>query len=295
MSSEISVKNLDEVRLGLRKELDRLRKKTEANRKPNNGINLAMSVNGMDDLMEMLFKLMEILNSIDYKPNLNVEMPEIEIPEIKIPNIKIPEIKAPDVYVPAPQVTVNPEVNIDIRGIIDALDNLKYLSDRPNKPLAVRMSDGNKFVKAIQQLEKATEQLGVVYSGSSGLSTDDLKIYSGRSATDVIYGNEGARLTPRFSVIDHATSGDNTIVSAVSGKKIRVTSLFLVSSGTVNVRFESAAGGTALTGQMNLIANTGFVLPFNQYGWFETTAGELLNLELSGNVSVDGNLQYIEV
>lgn len=102
-------------------------------------------------------------------------------------------------------------------------------------------------------------------------------------------------LTPKFAVIDAATNGDNTIISANATKKLRVLAAFLVSSGTVNVRFEGGAGGTALTGQMNLVANSGFVLPFNPAGWFETASNTLLNLELSGAVSVDGCLTYIEV
>lgn len=105
----------------------------------------------------------------------------------------------------------------------------------------------------------------------------------------------GTPVTVKFAAIDAATSGDNTLVSAVTSKKIRVLSVFLVSAGTVNVRFESGAGGTALTGQMNLIANTGFVLPYNPAGWFETASNTLLNLELSAAVSVDGSLTYIEV
>lgn len=102
-------------------------------------------------------------------------------------------------------------------------------------------------------------------------------------------------LTPKFAAIDAATSGDNTIVAGVTDKKIRVLSLFLVSAGTVNARFESGASGTALTGQMNLVANSGFTLPFNPAGWFETAASALLNLELSGAISVDGCLTYVEV
>ena len=96
----------------------------------------------------------------------------------------------------------------------------------------------------------------------------------------------------RREIIDDATSGDNTIVAAVAGKKIRVHQLFIVSAGTVTVRFESGAGGTALTGQMSHVDTSGEVLPFNEVGWFETVAGELLNLELSGAVSVDGALAY---
>lgn len=98
----------------------------------------------------------------------------------------------------------------------------------------------------------------------------------------------------KHAAIDAATSGDNTLVSAVTGKKIRVLSLWLVATGAVTVRFESGAGGTALSGQASLAANGGIVLGFNEGGWFETAAGSLLNLELSGAVSVDGSLSYIE-
>lgn len=113
--------------------------------------------------------------------------------------------------------------------------------------------------------------------------------------TSSIATNDTTHLLPKFAKIDAASSGDNTLVAAVTGKKIRVLALVLVSAGTVTARFESAAGGTALTGQMTLAVNTGFVLPFNPLGWFETVAAELLNLELSGAVSVDGCLTYIEV
>jgi len=99
----------------------------------------------------------------------------------------------------------------------------------------------------------------------------------------------------KHGVIDAASSGDNTLKAAVSGKRILVTSLVLVSAGTVNVRFESGAGGTALTGQINLIANTGFSLNYNEYGWFVTAKDELLNMELSGAISVDGCFSFREI
>lgn len=98
----------------------------------------------------------------------------------------------------------------------------------------------------------------------------------------------------KYAKIDAAGSGDNTLVAAVTGKRIRVLSLFLVSGGTATVRFESGAGGTALTGQMSLVANTGFSLPFNPAGWFQTAKAELLNLEISAAVTQDGCLVYVE-
>ena len=106
----------------------------------------------------------------------------------------------------------------------------------------------------------------------------------------------GTTMKPvKYAVIDAATSGDNTLLAAVASNRIRVLSLFLVSAGTVNTRFESGASGTALTGQMNLVANSGFTLPYNPGGWFETAVNTLLNLELSAAISVDGSFSYIEV
>lgn len=100
----------------------------------------------------------------------------------------------------------------------------------------------------------------------------------------------------QYAEIAAAAAGDNTLVAAVTGKRIRVLACALVASGGANtIRFESDAGGTALTGQMNLAADGQLVLPYNPAGWFETVAAELLNLELSAATSVDGALSYVEV
>ncbi len=99
----------------------------------------------------------------------------------------------------------------------------------------------------------------------------------------------------KYAVINDGASGDQEIVALVASRKIRVISLFMVSAGTVNARFESSAGGTALTGVEPLVANSGFVLPHNPAGWFETVAGQNLNLELSAAIFVHGGLTYIEV
>lgn len=100
-------------------------------------------------------------------------------------------------------------------------------------------------------------------------------------------------LTPVDVVIDHAVSGDNTLVAAQgAGNMIRVHQCILVCAAAMTVRFESGAGGAPLTGQMQFAANAGFVLPFSPVGWFTTAANALLNLELSSAVSVDGVLKY---
>jgi hypothetical protein len=94
------------------------------------------------------------------------------------------------------------------------------------------------------------------------------------------------------AAIDAATSGDNTLVAAVTGKQIVVHSFVLVGAGSVTARFESGAGGDALTGQMTMAAGSVVVAPHNPAGWFRTGKAVLLNLEISGAVSVDGVLTY---
>ncbi|MEE8543248.1 MAG: hypothetical protein V3S94_05260 [Gammaproteobacteria bacterium] len=101
---------------------------------------------------------------------------------------------------------------------------------------------------------------------------------------------------PQYAVIAAAGLGDNTLVAAVALKKIRVLSAVLVASGGANtVRFESGAGGTALSGLIDLGADGQLVLPLNGFGWLETAAAALLNLELSAATLVAGVLVYEEV
>ncbi len=92
--------------------------------------------------------------------------------------------------------------------------------------------------------------------------------------------------------ISAASSGNNTLLVATTGAKIRVLSYTLVSANTVTVAFQSGAGGTALTGTMTLVAGVPLVVPLQREGHFETAVSALLNLSLGGNVQVSGHLVY---
>jgi hypothetical protein len=151
---------------------------------------------------------------------------------------------------------------------------------------------GDVDVLTLPAIPAGNNNIGDVDVASIAAGTNVIGRVAGMEATGTIYNGTTAT-TPAYAAIDAATSGDNTLVAAAgASNKIRVYALFLVAAGTVTARFESGAGGTALSGQMNLIANTGFVLPYNPLGWFETAANTLLNLELSAAVSVDGSLTY---
>ena len=115
-------------------------------------------------------------------------------------------------------------------------------------------------------------------------------------ATDTLR-NGTTSVTPVFVAINAAASGDNTLLAtAGASNKIRVLALNIVVGDAVNVRLESGAGGTAMTGIYEFNGKgDGIVLPFSPVGWFETAANTLLNLELSAAVSVDGSFVYVVV
>jgi len=120
------------------------------------------------------------------------------------------------------------------------------------------------------------------------------------AATDAIVNNSAAgggftRLVPKFAKIVASASGATQIVAAVTSKKLRVLSLAVVANAAVNVKFQSQVTPTDLTGLHYLAANGGFVLPFNPIGWFETIAGERLDINLSAAVAVGGSISYVEV
>lgn len=101
----------------------------------------------------------------------------------------------------------------------------------------------------------------------------------------------------KHAAINCAGAGDNTLLAAQgAGNKIAVWSVLLVSDGTVDVRFEDGAGGTAMTGQIPLQEREGFsysaggMVPI----WM-TSANTLLNLELSAAVNVHGSFSYTVV
>jgi hypothetical protein len=97
--------------------------------------------------------------------------------------------------------------------------------------------------------------------------------------------------------IDCASAGDNTVVAAVAGKKIRVLAYVLVVSAAVTVKFMSDVGGTAaaLSGAMSLAANSGVGASFVPAGHVEAVAGKALNFYLGGAIQVSGHLVYVEV
>ena len=131
-----------------------------------------------------------------------------------------------------------------------------------------------------------------VLSGDMTIAPGTTPIPAG-IATDTMFAGV-TQITPKFAAIAASSSGDNTLVAAVTGKKIRAIKYVLVAAGTVSVKFKSGAG-TDLTGAMPAAANSVIPGDYCPVGQFESAAGSALVLNLSGAVAVTGHLTYVEV
>jgi len=101
----------------------------------------------------------------------------------------------------------------------------------------------------------------------------------------------------KYAAISASSSGSNTVVAAVTGKRIRVLSYVMVAAGDVTATWQSASnnisGGMALAANGGAAPSAGQATPGGLIGQFETNQGEALNLNLSAAVSVAGHLTYI--
>lgn len=123
---------------------------------------------------------------------------------------------------------------------------------------------------------------GTALVGKTSAGVDGSAVYDGTTA-----------LTPKFAKIDASSSGDNAIVAAVSGKKIRVLRWGLTAADEVTVKWRSAT--TDKTGPRLLAKYASAGGAYCPTGIFETAAGDALNLNLSAAKTVGGELTYVEV
>lgn len=100
---------------------------------------------------------------------------------------------------------------------------------------------------------------------------------------------------PTYSVaINAGSSGNNTLVAAVYGKRIVVILGDVIAAGDVTVTFQSS-GGAVLDGPYAIAANGGKIFPDTDRGHFSTLAGEGLVINLTGAIQVGGHLVYAVV
>jgi hypothetical protein len=114
-----------------------------------------------------------------------------------------------------------------------------------------------------------------------------------QSHVRIVGGATDAESNVKFATISASMSGNTSVVSAVTGRKLRVLSYTYVVEGAVDVKFTDESGD--LTGAMTHGTEGEGVAVAATAGLFETTAGEALRINLSANINVRGHLSYKEV
>lgn len=173
------------------------------------------------------------------------------------------------------------DVHVDDLGV-DGVD--QYVKVEDGTPGSTNKLQVN---SAGQALAEAT----IVSEPAAQRTTDSV---SAAKAIDKLMHNL-SEVTPKFAIIDAGTNGDNTIVTAVSGQKIRPVFWWLMAAAQVTCRWKSGTSSNK-SGPFTPAANGGVAPPFCELGTgFETAASEALVLNLGGTVAVGGTLVYVEV
>jgi hypothetical protein len=99
----------------------------------------------------------------------------------------------------------------------------------------------------------------------------------------------------KWQAINATGAGDNTVVAAVPGKKLRIVAITFMLANTIQVAFKS--GSTTVIPAMQFTKGVvALQLNLMPYGYFmETNLGEAFVMNFSGNATGTGFLHYIEV
>lgn len=125
-------------------------------------------------------------------------------------------------------------------------------------------------------------------AGTGTFATTDLGLRVGQ-----IIDEGGTTRTINRAFVTATLSGDTEVVAAQgAGVRIRVLAVTVVATLAVSVIFRSAT--TAITGTFPLAANGGFVMSNNDHGWFQTTANQALNVNLSLGTSTGVQVVWIQ-
>jgi len=114
-------------------------------------------------------------------------------------------------------------------------------------------------------------------------------------ATAVNLSMDDIRLHVRTTAVNLAASADTEIAAAVTGKIPVVVGYMLGATGAYTFRFDAGAAGTALTGNISLLAN-GSILEDLGNAMIRGTSGASLSLNTVRTAGdLDGYVQYVYV
>lgn len=113
--------------------------------------------------------------------------------------------------------------------------------------------------------------------------------------TGVLADGAGNSLTVKYAKASIAASTTGgVLVAAVTGKKIRVVSLFAL-CGATTTNTTLLSNTTALTGTLVLPVAGTLPWQYNPAGWLETVAGEGLKVTTGTGATVEFIVSYVEV
>lgn len=246
--TSIEVNNLEEVKAHLRNELHAVVVAVKGLKFPDTvkvsnfpkqekvdiKIPDTVKISNLSDLTAFFKDLKAAIEAIQVNPQVSVNVPDVIVPEIKLPTVNVP----------TPQVTVEPQVIVDINALLKALKPLNYLSLNPARPLAVRLSDGQNFLKAMKEVVDATQKTMYAFSSSAGMSMSEYK----KAVTDL---NTGTSANNTYATVG-VVSG---VIVAANANRVSVD--IVNDSDTV---IYLAKGATAVVGSgIRLNANGGSV------------------------------------
>lgn len=146
--------------------------------------------------------------------------------------------------------------------------------------LDITFPDGLSVEQAGEWVVTLDPAAAVTISGPVAVGIDGSAVYDGSAA-----------LAPQHAKIDAAEPGDNTVVAAEPGKRIRVLRWGLTADGDVTIKWRSATDDISGPRPLTKYASAGGA--YCPVGIFETAPGEPLNLSLSTGAVVGGELTYV--
>ena len=180
-------------------------------------------------------------------------------------------------------------------------------------PVYVRLSDG---ASAITTLPVSLSSLPALSAGTNNIGDVDVLTLPALAAGTNLVGKAAAGLdvsnlydgstavVPKFAKLSSASTGNQALVSAVVGKKLRLLSLQILATASTNAVYIN--DGTAdLYGDstrkipLDVTGATGpggITLPFNPIGWCESAAtNRPLNINLGSANGIIALATYVEV
>jgi len=219
-------------------------------------------------VVEAINDLRAIMAQVEYNPTINVEAPKVDPIEVKIPPIKMPSV-----IVPKPEVTVNPIVDIDLSDLLAALKPLKLLSSKPGHPIAVKVSDGKNWVKAIKEVgERMIQSIPMPNAMTAGQFK---KAFKGSSTAS---GAVGFKITV-------ASAGTPIVLGAINCYKVQI-------SGDTDAGIVCVVGGSSAVRAASGSKNGIVIIPGNPPATIEVDNLSKLWVDAESNGGVICGVYY---